>query len=156
MSDSLWPHGLQHTRLPCPSPTPGVCSNSCPSWVGWSHSTIFSSALLTKIAVDYSWWFWWFSQTQELVGCSVLGPSTSSGVTRNKNTPQPRSTRKAIKQGGCPVEIRVQERERQVYQDSGKYIENKGSQVSYSLEEVTNKKRKMQKEICDTGLEMLV
>ena len=29
-SDSLWPHGLQHTRLPCPSPTPGACSNSCP------------------------------------------------------------------------------------------------------------------------------
>ena len=27
---SLWPHGLQHTRLPCPSPTPGACSNSCP------------------------------------------------------------------------------------------------------------------------------
>ena len=32
-------HGLQHTRLPCPSPTPGACSNSCPlSW--WCHLTI--------------------------------------------------------------------------------------------------------------------
>ena len=31
MSDSLQPHGLQHTRLPCLSPTPGACSNSCPS-----------------------------------------------------------------------------------------------------------------------------
>ena len=30
MSDSLGPHGLQHARLPCPSPSPGVCSNSCP------------------------------------------------------------------------------------------------------------------------------
>ena len=30
MSDSLQPHGLQHTRLPCPSPTPRACSNSCP------------------------------------------------------------------------------------------------------------------------------
>ena len=30
MSDSLWPHGLQHTRPPCPSPTLGVYSNSCP------------------------------------------------------------------------------------------------------------------------------
>ena len=30
MSDSLRPHGLQHARLPCPSPSPGVCSNSCP------------------------------------------------------------------------------------------------------------------------------
>ena len=31
VSDSLRPHGLQHTRLPCPSPTPRACSNSCPS-----------------------------------------------------------------------------------------------------------------------------
>ena len=39
MSSSLWPHGLQHTRLPCPSPIPRVCSNSCPlSW--WCHPTI--------------------------------------------------------------------------------------------------------------------
>ena len=29
VSDSLWPHGLQHARLPCPSPTPRPCSNSC-------------------------------------------------------------------------------------------------------------------------------
>ena len=41
MSDSLWPPGLQHTRLPCPSPTPGACSNSCPS--SWRcHPTISS------------------------------------------------------------------------------------------------------------------
>ena len=33
LSDSLWPHGLQHARPPYPSPTPGACSNSCPlSW----------------------------------------------------------------------------------------------------------------------------
>ena len=31
MSDSLQPHRLQNARLPCPSPTPGACSNSCPS-----------------------------------------------------------------------------------------------------------------------------
>ena len=31
VSDSSQPHGLQHARLPCPSPTPGACSNSCPS-----------------------------------------------------------------------------------------------------------------------------
>ena len=44
MSDSLRPHGLQHSRLPCPSPTPGVCSNSCPSsW--WCHQTISSSVV---------------------------------------------------------------------------------------------------------------
>ena len=39
MSDSLWPHGLQHTRLLCLSPTPGVCSNSCPL-SQWCHPTI--------------------------------------------------------------------------------------------------------------------
>ena len=38
VSDSLRPHGLQHTRLPCPSPTPGPYSNSCPS-CGWCHPT---------------------------------------------------------------------------------------------------------------------
>ena len=32
MFDSLCPHGLQHVRLPCPSPSPGACSNSCQSW----------------------------------------------------------------------------------------------------------------------------
>ena len=42
MSDSLWPHGLQHTRLPCPSPSLGVCLNSCPS-SQWCHPTISSS-----------------------------------------------------------------------------------------------------------------
>ena len=42
MSDSLWPHGLQHNRLPCPSPTPRVGSNSCPS-CRWWHPTISSS-----------------------------------------------------------------------------------------------------------------
>ena len=39
MSGSLRPHGLQHTRLPCPSPTPQACSNSCPS-SQWCHPTI--------------------------------------------------------------------------------------------------------------------
>ena len=42
VSDSLQPHGLQHVRLPCPSPTPGVYSDSCLShW--WCHPTISSS-----------------------------------------------------------------------------------------------------------------
>ena len=43
-TDSLQPHGLQHTRLPCPSPTPRACSNSCPlSW--WCHPTISFSVI---------------------------------------------------------------------------------------------------------------
>ena len=44
MSDSLQPRGLQHTRFPCPSPTPGARSNSCPlSW--WCYPTISSSVI---------------------------------------------------------------------------------------------------------------
>ena len=42
VSDSLRPHGLHYARLPCPSPTPGAYSNSCPS-SQWCHSTISSS-----------------------------------------------------------------------------------------------------------------
>ena len=43
MPNSLWPHGLQHFRLPCPSLSPRVCSNSCPL-SQWCHPTISSSA----------------------------------------------------------------------------------------------------------------
>jgi len=42
MSDFLWSHGLQHNRLPCLSPTPGDCSNLCPS-SQWCHPAISSS-----------------------------------------------------------------------------------------------------------------
>ena len=41
---TLWPYGLQRTRPPCPSPTPGACSNSCPS-SRWCHPTISSSVV---------------------------------------------------------------------------------------------------------------
>ena len=44
VSNSFWPHGLQHARLPCPSPSPGACSNSCPS-SQWCHPTILSSVI---------------------------------------------------------------------------------------------------------------
>ena len=44
MSDSLWPHELQHARPPCPPPTPGVHSNSCPS-SQWCHPVISSSVV---------------------------------------------------------------------------------------------------------------
>jgi len=44
MSNCLQPHELQHARLLCPSPLPGVCSNSCPlSW--WCHPTTSSSVI---------------------------------------------------------------------------------------------------------------
>ena len=44
MSNTLLPQGLQHNRLPCPSPTPGACSNSCKS-SQWCHPTISSSVV---------------------------------------------------------------------------------------------------------------
>ena len=44
MSDSLWPHEPQHARPPCPSPTPRVHSNSCPS-SRWCHPAISSSVV---------------------------------------------------------------------------------------------------------------
>ena len=44
VSDSLRPRGLQHIRLPCPSPAPGVCSNSCPL-SRWYHPAISSSVI---------------------------------------------------------------------------------------------------------------
>ena len=45
VSDSCQPHGLQHTRPPCPSPAPGAYSNSCPL-SRWCHRTISSSVIL--------------------------------------------------------------------------------------------------------------
>ena len=57
VSDSLRLHGLQHTRLPCPSPTPGACSNSCPS-SRWCHPTISSSVVpFSSSVVPFSSWF---------------------------------------------------------------------------------------------------
>ena len=44
MSDSLWPHGLQHAQLPCPSPAPRAYSNSCPL-SQWCHPTLSSSVI---------------------------------------------------------------------------------------------------------------
>ena len=53
MSDSLRPHGLQHARPPCPSPAPGVYSNSCPlSW--WCHPTKSSSVIPSSSAFNLS------------------------------------------------------------------------------------------------------
>ena len=57
VSDYLWPHESQHTRLPCPSSTPGVYSNSCPSsqWCHpkiWSFVDHFSSCLQSFLASE--------------------------------------------------------------------------------------------------------
>ena len=53
MSGSLRPHGLQHARLPCPSPTPRAYSNSCPlRW--WCHPTISSSVVPSSCLRSFS------------------------------------------------------------------------------------------------------
>ena len=51
MSNSLQPHGLQHTRLPCPSLSLGICSHSCPL-SQWSYLTIFSSATPSSFCIQ--------------------------------------------------------------------------------------------------------
>ena len=52
MSDSLQPHGLQHARLPCPLPSPGAGSNSCPL-SQWCHPTISSSVVSISSCLQY-------------------------------------------------------------------------------------------------------
>ena len=80
MSSSLWPHGLQHTRLLCSSPSPRVCSNSCPlSW--YCHPTTspfiipFSSCSQSFPASGSFWMSWLF-----ISGGQCLGTSASASV----------------------------------------------------------------------------
>ena len=54
MSDSFQAHGLQHSRPPCPLPTPGDHSNSC-SLSQWCHPTISSSAIIKEIQIKIKW-----------------------------------------------------------------------------------------------------
>ena len=54
VSNSLWLHGLQHGRLPCPSPSPGVCPNSCPL-NQWCHPTISSSVVPFSLCSQSFW-----------------------------------------------------------------------------------------------------
>ena len=63
MSNSLRPHGLQHTRLPCPSPTPGACSNSCPSsqWCPQPSHPLSSTSPLAFSLSQHQGLFQWVS-----------------------------------------------------------------------------------------------
>ena len=77
-SDFLRPHGLWHSRLPCPSPTPGVCSNSSPL-SRWCHPTISVSRprLLPSVFPSIRV----FSNESVLhIMCQSKGPSTSASV----------------------------------------------------------------------------
>ena len=75
---TLQPYGLQHARLPCPSPTPRICSNSCPlSW--WCHPTTstsivpFASCLQSLPASGSFPMSWLFSSGGQSVGASASG-----------------------------------------------------------------------------------
>ena len=80
VSDSSWLHGLQQARSPCPSASPGACSNSCPlSW--WCHPTISSSV------VPFSSCLWSFPESGSFPmsqfftsGDQGIGVSTSTSV----------------------------------------------------------------------------
>ena len=80
VSDSLWPHGLQHARLPCPSPIPRVYSNSCPSsW--WCHPTTSSSVIPFSPAFylsQHQGLFKWVSSSHQVA--KVSGVSASASV----------------------------------------------------------------------------
>ena len=78
MSDSS-PQGLQHTRPPCSSPTPGVYSNSCPP-SRWCHPTIsssvipFSSRLQSFPASGSFQMSWFFTSGSQSIGVSISAP----------------------------------------------------------------------------------
>ena len=77
---SLQPHGLQHTRPPCPSPTPRVYWNSCPL-SQWCHPTISSSAVPFSSCLQYFPASWSFQMSQLLAsGCQSIGDSASASV----------------------------------------------------------------------------
>ena len=80
MSDSLRPHGLQHARLFCPSPTPGACSDSYPlSW--WCHPTISSSTIPFSSCLQSYPPSGSFSVSQFFAsGGQSIGASTSASV----------------------------------------------------------------------------
>ena len=85
VSDSLLPHGLQHARLPCPLPTSGACSNSCPlSW--WCHPTIlcsvgpFSSRLQSFPASRSFLMSQLFTSGGQSIGVSISSSSEYSGL----------------------------------------------------------------------------
>ena len=85
MSDSLQPWGLENARLPCPSPSPGACSNSCPlSW--WCHPMIsssivpFSSCLQSFPASGSFLLSWLFPSVGQSIGASASASVLSMNI----------------------------------------------------------------------------
>ena len=80
LSDSLWSHGVYHTRLSCPSLSPRVCSNSCPlNW--WCYLTMLSSATSFSSCSQSSWAPVSFPMSQLFAsGGQSIGDSASTSV----------------------------------------------------------------------------
>ena len=87
MSDSLWPHGVQHARFPCLSLPPRVCANSCPL-SQWCHPTISSSvspfsscpqSFLASGSFQMSWLFSWGGQSTGASGSASVLPMNIQG-----------------------------------------------------------------------------
>ena len=72
VSDSLWPHELQHSRPPCPLSTPRVCSDSCPS-SQWCHPNI-SSVSPSSLSNQNSAWVHDTSIGLQIRGLQIYGP----------------------------------------------------------------------------------
>ena len=80
VSDSLWPHEPQHTRPPCPSPAPGVYSDSCPL-SQWCHPTILSSVIPFSSCFQSFPASWSFQMSQFFaLGGQSIGVSASASV----------------------------------------------------------------------------
>ena len=80
VSDSLWPHEPQHTRPPCPSPTPGVHPNPCPL-SQWCHPTISSSVIPFSSCPQYFPASGYFQMSQLFAsGGQSTGVSASTSV----------------------------------------------------------------------------
>ena len=78
MSDFLWPHGLQHARLCCLPPTPGACSNWCPS-SRWCHPTISSFVISFSSCLHCFWASGSFPMSQSFTsGGQNIGASASA------------------------------------------------------------------------------
>ena len=94
MSDSFWPHELQHARPPCPSPTPGVHSDSCPP-SPWCHPAISSSvipfsscpqSLPASESFPMSQFFTWGGQSTAVSALASFLPKKSQGWSPSERT----------------------------------------------------------------------
>ena len=96
MSDSLQPHESQHTKPPCPSPTPGIHSNSCPS-SRWCHPAISSSSsvvpfsfcpqsLTVSESFPMSQLFTWDGQSTGVSALASFLPKKSQGLSPSEWT----------------------------------------------------------------------